>query len=395
MLGRLSLRQSASCAYNVASRCRPRLAIAARLTLAAQFRSLSTELPKPQPDIGAALSNPGKAIRNIEARGSVTSLPAERLLDALAEARSQVKKASQQVRELREERNAVGKTLASKAASTKQKEAARERATALREKLKLESILQADEERLLELGLQLPNDTAPETPVGGYDACEVVRQSKDSSVNTDLPESPQSDHVSIMTALGWLHTPASITGSGWPYLIGGGAALENALTRFALEQAAAAGFELVIPPDVVKHDVMQRCGFAPRDSGGESQTYLVSTSSDAVSGRDTLALAATAEIPLAGLFANKMYKNPGTELPIKYAGLGHAFRAEAGSRGKESRGLYRVHQFTKVELFVTTVGDTNTSQTMLEDLVDLQWKILKTLTLPLRCVKLPSCTAGC
>ena len=95
-----------------------------------------------------------------------------------------------------------------------------------------------------------------------------------------------------------------------------------------------------------------------------------------------LVLSGTAEIPLAGLFANKIYQEE--ELPLKLVGLGRAFRSEAGARGADTRGLYRVHQFSKLELFVVTPQDA--SEKMMQEMLDLQIDIFKGLGIPLRYV---------
>jgi len=285
---------------------------------------------------------------------------------------------------LRRTRNEIGALLADKRTSVQEREEAKTRAGELKDNLVLaEKQLEEKEDILLQSTLLLPNETHPNSPVGGYEQCETIKLSRGLASEEDaIKPNPRADHIQLLSSLGWLAFPTNVTGSSWPYLLKGGAALEIALTQYALQHAVQAGFELAVPPDVVKHELMKRCGFNPRDSGGEAQTYFVSTSEQAGNGEDTLALAATAEIPLAGLFINTLFRSPKTELPRKIVGIGHAFRAEAGARGKESRGLYRVHQFTKVELFMVTQAEESGSA--LEELVDLQWKILDGLGLPLR-----------
>jgi len=294
------------------------------------------------------------------------------------------------VKELRSERNTLSAVFSNKKSSQEEKEKARKRAEEVRSHLQgqdgLETNLAKQEVKLLSLGIQLPNETSSEAPEGGYDACQVVKTSHPDLQETSLPAA---DHVDLLTKLGWLYLPSHITGSSWPYLVGGGALLEMSLTQYAISKALKAGYELVLPPDVVKSEIMRRCGFNPRDAGGEAQTYFVSTSTslsgevqDGGEAESELALAATSEVPLAAYFMDGKYSVD--RLPKKVLAFGHAFRAEAGARGRESRGLYRVHQFSKVELFSVTSSSDGQSDQMLQDMTSLQWDILSDLHLPLR-----------
>ena len=359
--------------------------------------STSTALPPPRPDYSALLASPEAAISNLLRRRSPLSLPAPDLVSRITAIHESIHDLSNAVRDLKSERNTLGRILGNIKATDEEKERAKKRAVEVRDTLAgldseqgLDSKLQGLEDELLALGLQLPNSTSPLAPVGAYDQCETVRSSPGSE---HLQSNPSADHVSLLTALGWLYQPTHITGSSWPYLLRGGAMLESALVQYALTHALRAGFDMVVTPDVVRHEIMQRCGFAPRDAGGEAQTYFVSsssspssdsTASESKDSKDFLALAATSEILLAGYFSNALFRHPSTELPKKLVGTGHAYRAEAGSRGKESRGLYRVHQFTKVELFAVTEADK--SDEALQELVELQWNILSRLGVPLRSV---------
>lgn len=381
-------------------------------------------------------------IANLQNRRSPTTLPPDELVARIQSLHAEVAHLQNRFRELRSERNELGKVLAQRpkrailnqvspndgagagARAAAAAAAAKARAEEIRHELShgedgVEKLLARSEDRLLELGLELPNATSPEAPIGDYEAIQVVRTSSPSSASgssgsgstasesscEELERSePRADHVELLSALGWLHLPVHITGSSWPYLLSGGALLENALMQYALAHAVKAGYELVIPPDVVKHEIMKRCGFNPRDSGGEAQTYFVSTSAprpgaglaraEDQASEQELALAATAEVPLAGYFMGTLYKDPVLELPRKLVAIGHAFRAEAGARGKESRGLYRVHQFTKLELFTVTTAENGESSRALDDMTDLQWRILSGLGLPLRLLNMPSGELG-
>lgn len=230
------------------------------------------------------------------------------------------------------------------------------------------------EEQLLSYFLMLPNDTHPYSP---------HRTPIALSTHGPLPiqGTPSRDHLTICRAFDLLdfESGSLVTGSSWYYLLNEAALLETALTQYALSLAVDDGFTPVITPDVVRADIATRCGFAPRESrGATSQMYHI-TNQEPHSPHPELVLAGTAEIPLAGMFADKIH--PSNQLPQKVVGVGHAFRSEAGASA-ESRGLYRVHQFTKVELFAVTAQDQ--SQDMMESMKTLQKKILEGLGLSFR-----------
>jgi seryl-tRNA synthetase len=198
------------------------------------------------------------------------------------------------------------------------------------------------EREMKELALALPNSTHPESPIGtepkvlGY-------------INPSLaPDAP----VDPATVMGHTHIGAElklldfadagvVSGWGWYYLLNEAVLLEQALVNYALSLALKNGWQLVTPPSIVYAHMAAACGFRPRDQHGEQQIYLLNEGQHALAG--------TAEIPLAGMHANKTFGLE--ELPMKVVGVGRAYRAEAGARGVESKGLYRVHEFTKVELF--------------------------------------------
>jgi len=207
-----------------------------------------------------------------------------------------------------------------------------------------------DNERALEsemrdLAIQLPNWTHKESPVGaepkplGY----INPQLAPTSQRTDPPIS----HIQIGAELGLLDFSAAgtVSGWGWYYLLNEAVLLEQALINYALSFAMKRGWKLVTPPNIVYSHMAAACGFRPRDQHGEQQIYTL----DGAEGKIQHCLAGTAEIPLAGMYANKTFAED--QLPVKLVGVGRAYRAEAGARGAESKGLFRVHEFTKVELF--------------------------------------------
>lgn len=232
-----------------------------------------------------------------------------------------------------------------------------------------EQTLSDTETELLELSLQLPNFTHPAVPLGPEaHALEIDR------FGPPLVEpSKTRDHLDIANHFNWIDNHASVlaSGSSWPYLRSTLALLEHALINYGLSIAIKRGFTPVSPPDVIKSDLAWRCGFQPRDAGGLTQTYSLD--------QDGLCLAGTAEIPLSAMFATRTFSH--TELPLKVVGVGNAFRAEAGARGSDTRGLYRVHQFRKVELFAVTSSQSNE---MMEEIGSVQKEIAEGLGLSVR-----------
>lgn len=188
------------------------------------------------------------------------------------------------------------------------------------------------------------------------------------------------DHVSVGKELGLieLEAAARVSGSSWYYLTGDGALLEQALVNYALSKARKHNFYPVIPPSIVRQEIANGCGFRPRDQNGEQQIYNIEGSD--------LCLTGTAEIPLAGLYSDSTIEFPkdGPNKGMKrVVGVSRSYRAEAGARGRDTKGLYRVHEFTKVELFAWT--DTQEkSIDVLEEILALQKEIISELGLTAR-----------
>jgi seryl-tRNA synthetase len=234
---------------------------------------------------------------------------------------------------------------------------------------------------LTSLAAAIPNDTHPETASTETEVGKIGELREKTTIK---------DHVEIAESLDILdlRAGARTTGHAWYYLKGLGAQLELALVSYAVEMAIKRGWKLVKPPDVVRTEVALACGFRPHDEEGDQIYQLANvsvneTGSHAESG--SLCLAGTAEIPLAAMNIEKIFKED--ELPVKYVGVGTAYRAEAESRGKESKGLYRVHQFTKVELFAWT--RTEDSDAMLTEILELQKEIVEGLGLHARILDMP------
>ncbi|ERT00140.1 seryl-tRNA synthetase [Sporothrix schenckii 1099-18] len=194
-------------------------------------------------------------------------------------------------------------------------------------------------------------------------------------------------HADIGTEIGILEFPAAAAASGWGwyYLLGDGARLEQALVQYALNVAHRHGWQTVSPPSIVRNGIAAACGFQPRDQGGEQQTYTLEGL--------PLSLAATAEIPLAALYADTTI-DVASEKPLRRAAVSRCYRAEAGSRGTSTKGLYRVHEFTKVEMFAWTAPGLDDATDTFNELVDVQTEILSSLGLPCRVLEMPATDLG-
>ncbi|KIO15875.1 hypothetical protein M407DRAFT_13094 [Tulasnella calospora MUT 4182] len=248
----------------------------------------------------------------------------------------------------------------------------------------LERTLSELDDELLSKSLLLPNDTHPSAPLGAEENATKIATVGPPPRDVDSAR----HHVSINQDLKFmdLESGAVASGSSWYYLKDIGAFLELALTNFAMSVAVKHGFTPVMTPDVVKEEVATRCGFQPRDeqSSAPTQNYYLHRDDT----ESQLVLAGTAEIPLAAMFAGKIYDYGA--LPLKVVGLGRAFRAEAGARGADTRGLYRVHQFSKVELFVVSEGNVETSSRLMEEMRDVQAEIFDSLGLSFRVLDMPT-----
>ena len=158
-------------------------------------------------------------------------------------------------------------------------------------------------------------------------------------------------HVELGERLGVVDFVSAVATSGpkFAMLKNAGAMLELALAQWALSRLSARhGFEVMLTPDLVHSTLLEGCGFSPRGEG--SHVYLVRNDSSEEHRAQDLCLVGTSEIPLAGTQAGKHLRED--QLPLRLAGFGHCFRAEAGSRGAATKGLYRLHQFSKAEMFV-------------------------------------------
>ncbi|MEO2013878.1 MAG: serine--tRNA ligase [Fuerstiella sp.] len=228
------------------------------------------------------------------------------------------------------------------------------------------------EANLREHQAPIPNMTHPDVPVGGEDDASEVHIS---GQIRDFGFTPR-DHVDIAAKLDLIDFEAGsrVAGHGFYYLKNDAVMLEMALVQFALTKLRAEGFTLFSTPDLARDSVLEGIGFNPR--GDETQIY-------SVAGTD-LSLVATAEITLGGAMQDQTLDI--ADLPLKCAGLSHCFRTEAGAHGRKTRGIYRVHQFTKVEMFAFTAPDSEQSDAMHQEIVRIEEEIFQALGLPYRLI---------
>jgi seryl-tRNA synthetase len=202
-----------------------------------------------------------------------------------------------------------------------------------------------DELKILEGDLrlnlfQIPNMTHPDAPVGGEDANKVVAAFGEPRKFDFKPK----DHVALCDALDLADFEAGtrVAGQKFYYLKNEAALLEIALVQYAMQTAVKAEYTPVITPDLARVEVLEGIGFMPRDPNPDTRQVYTVADTD-------LCLVGTAEITLGGMHMGQIFDE--ADLPKRYVGLSHCFRTEAGAAGRDTRGLYRVHQFTKVEMF--------------------------------------------
>ncbi|KAK1286624.1 Serine--tRNA ligase [Acorus calamus] len=202
----------------------------------------------------------------------------------------------------------------------------------------LEEDLNELTDRLQQEGQCIPNITHPDVPIGDED-CSAVRKMVGSPREFSFPIK---DHVQLGKELDlfYFDAAAEVSGSKFYYLKNEAVLLEMGLVNWALTEVMKRGFIPLTTPEIVRSTVVEKCGFQPR--GQNTQVYSVEDSD--------LCLIGTAEIPVGGIHMKSIL--PDSSLPLKYVAYSHCFRTEAGAAGTATRGLYRVHQFSKVEMFI-------------------------------------------
>jgi seryl-tRNA synthetase len=288
------------------------------------------------------------------------------LLDELLAAESRRAAAQAATEDLRARANAASKAIGRSAPEERASRIAA--AGELKEELqRSEAELAVDKARVDELVLQVPNPAHDSTPDGGEDDYRVE------TVHGACGPPPAFDHAEIGERLGLVDTERAVrmSGSRFAYLLGDAVRLQFALVQWVLDKLSAHGFVPVITPVLVREEMMVDAGFFPTD---RSQVYEIP--------EDGLFLIGTSEVGLAGLHRGERVE--ADALPLRYAGYSSCFRREAGTYGKDTRGIFRVHQFDKVEMFSYAHPDRSWDE--LELLRSLQEEIIGGLGLPYRVI---------
>lgn len=293
------------------------------------------------------------------------------LIDSFIEVDEKRSALSQQVDELRAKRNAVSKEIGK--AAPEDREAKLAEAGKIKEELEgLEDSLNELDTQHKELILQIPNPIHDSVPLGGEEDFEVI------STHGEQYSAPKMDHAEYGEHKGWVLSErgAEISGSRFAYLSGDAVRLELALVNWVMNKLLEANFTPIVPPVLVRESTMEEAGFFPTD---RHQVYHLE--------EDDLFLVGTSEVPLSGLHRGDTLTQD--QLPIKYAGFSSCFRREAGTYGKDTRGIFRVHQFDKVEMFIYSSPED--SWNVLEQIREIEESICKELGFSYRVI---ACASG-
>jgi len=296
------------------------------------------------------------------------------LLDRVLAADTQRRAQLRVVEELRTRQNAASKEIGRAAPEDRPEKIAA--AGALKEELQtLEDALTQLDMEVRALALLVPNAADASVPDGGEDDGEVLR------VVGDTPAPPPLDHAALGEAMGWVESEQAVvmSGSRFAYLMREAVLLELALVQWVTSKLVAQGFTPVVPPVLVREEAMEQAGFFPTD---RSQVYEVDD--------DELFLVGTSEVPLSAIHRGEILPVDG--LPRRYLGISSCFRREAGTYGKDTRGIFRVHQFDKVEMF--SYADPATSWDEHEALLAIEESIVGGLGLPYRVVNIAAGDLG-
>ena len=310
--------------------------------------------------------NAGTVQQNCIHRG--VQVDVDRLVQIEVERRAQ----QNEVQDLNTQANANNKRI-KQAADSEQREAIIEEGRRLRERKDLaQAACDALDAEAYGIQRLIPNLSHPDAPIGKDDKANL-EISKGQHAPCQFGFKPL-DHVELGQRLDLFdfESAAKITGHGFYFLKNDAVLLDLSLQRYALDLLIAEGFTPTITPDLARNEILEGVGFIPR--GPETQIYSVENSD--------LSLIATAEITLGGLLSGQTLD--AEDLPLRFVGMSHCYRTEAGAHGRATRGLFRVHQFTKVEMFAFTLPDQ--SDAMLGRLRDLECRLFDGLEIPYRVV---------
>ncbi len=293
-------------------------------------------------------------------------------IDRLVELENQRRTLLQKVEELNRQANEVSKSIG-QAKEEAERNARKELGRSLREQ---KEAAQAEHDRLDAeihlIQLTIPNMAHPAAPVGVDDQANLELARGKTEVREF--EFPPLDHLQIGEKWGWIDFEggARTSGAGFYFLSGDLVLLDLALQNFVVRKLMSRHYRPMITPDLALDHILLGIGFMPR--GPETQVYSIENS--------PLSLIGTAEITLGGLHSGQIFARE--DLPLRLCGISHCYRTEAGAAGRASRGLYRVHQFTKVEMFIFCAPDE--SERMHDELRQIECEIFDDLEIPYRVV---------
>jgi seryl-tRNA synthetase len=293
-------------------------------------------------------------------------------ITTLIEADTKRRQLGQQVDELREKRNAISSQLQAQPSPE-----LIEQGRSLKEQLfGIEPEFKTLDETVTSLLMQIPNMMQPDVPIGGEEVSVEIRKWGEQTTGAI-------DHLDFAVKRDWVdfERGAKVAGAKFYFLKGDLALLENAITQFALDLVVREGFTYLTVPAVVNSRIATGTGFAPRTSEQSDEYYI--------EGED-LSLVATAEMPITGYHADEIINE--ADLPLLYAGYSPSFRKEAGTYGKFARGLFRVHQFNKLELYAFTLPEQ--SNEIHERILRIEEEIWQAIGIPYHVINIASGDLG-
>ncbi|KAG5543946.1 hypothetical protein RHGRI_016634 [Rhododendron griersonianum] len=284
----------------------------------------------------------------------------------------------QEVERLRAERNVVANKMKGKLEPSERQKLIEEGKNLKEGLVTLEEDLLKLTDELQQEAQRIPNMTHPEVPVGGED-CSALRKMIGSPREFGFPVK---DHVQLGKDLDLIEfdAAAEVSGSKFYYLKNEAVLLEMALINWTITEVMRRGFTPLITPEIVRSSVVEKCGFQPR--GENTQVYSIEGSDQCLIG--------TAEIPVGGIHMDSILTE--SALPLKYVAYSHCFRTEAGAAGTATRGLYRVHQFSKVEMFILCRPEESDSYH--EELIGIEEELFSSLGFHFKTLDMASVDLG-
>lgn len=295
-------------------------------------------------------------------------------LDKLFELDEKRRSGLQEIEDLRAKRNKSSSGKTGKPSETDIK-AMREVGAKIK---KLEETQEAVDKEYRNLMMQIPNMTHPSSPIGGENDFKVIFSNREPK----LFSFPPKDHEELLVKNNLIdfERATKVSGTKFYYCRNNLVRLNQAMINYGINITAKHGYALIETPDLAKNEILEGIGFNPR--GKETQVYSVENTD--------LSLIGTAEITIGGMHSNEILDL--SKGPKKYAAISHCFRTEAGAYGRTSKGLYRVHQFTKLEMFVFCKPEE--SEKYHEEILNIEKEIVDGLDIPYRVIEIPSGDLG-